>query len=57
MVLIASQKNLLFLICKKVRKLSLPGFLGNYVIVLTVKLVFCYEKFSRYNLRLAQVLG
>jgi len=43
-------KKRLFLICKEVSELSLPGFLGNYVIILTVKLVFYYEKFSRYNL-------
>ena len=40
MALITFRKSHLFLICKKVRKLSLPGFLADYVIVFTVRLVF-----------------
>ena len=40
MVLITLRKSLLFLICRKVRKLTLPGFLGHNVIAFTVRLVF-----------------
>ncbi len=56
-MLITFLKNQLFLVFRKIRISSLPGFLGGYVIILTVELVFYYEKFSRYNFCSAQILG